>query len=383
MNTTSTLPAQPGHTPGRNPENGHAYSTVEPQLTQGGSIAALTTRKFRVPGDVVNVATADLPDDQRSAVRWLHSFASERNLSYSELAAKVGYDESTLSRVFNGKYAGDLAAVCAQIESLKKLEEERATVHRAAFVETSLTKRIWQVCDAARIYQGFFGIKGDSQIGKTTALEEYQRRNNHGATIYVRVPEGGQKGSFIAELARKLRISPQLKATELEARIFAAFDERMILIVDEAHQCLRSITIKRGLRTLEFIRELQERAKCGVVLSMTEEGWEQIDQGKHAKMLQQVKRRCTAICALPPRPPARDLHAFAAAFNLPPAPEDSPAHALQTDTIHYDGLGKWLKTLTAASRLAAKNRKPLTWDLVVKAGHGIRAMEGGEWKEGN
>lgn len=363
-----TTKAPETHT--RAPQEFHTAETVDGNT----AVIALTGRKFRVPGDVVNIATAELPDEQRSAIRWLHSYATENNLSYSELATKVRYDESTLSRVFNGKYAGDLSAVCNEILALKKLEEDRATVHRTGFVKTSLATGIWKVCDAARIYQGIFGIKGDSQIGKTTALEKYTEENNHGSTIYVRMPEGGTLSYFMGELALKLRISPSLKESELRRRIITAFDDRMILIVDEAHQCLRADGAKRGLRTIEFIREIHDRAKCGIVLAMTEEGWAAIDTGRYAKMLEQLKRRCVSVRKLPARPSARDLDTFAASFGLTPA--EGETLTIQTDVIHAHGLGKWLKTLSAASRVASREKAKLGWVHVVKAYAGLRSLEG-------
>lgn len=351
-------------------------TTSASPVEHGNAIAAMNERRFKIPGDVVNRATAELPDDQRSAIRWLHAHAAENDISLKELGELVRYDETTLYRVFRGQYEGKLGNIVKEIESFRRLEEQRSKIKGTGFVETSLSKRIWMICDAALEFQRIAFIFGDSQIGKTTSLRRYRDQHNHGSTIYVSMPTGGAIGHFLEALATALRMSAQQKESELRRRVRQAFDGRMILIVDEAHQALRA----QHVNSLEFVREIHDATRCGVVLSGTNVFRDEIDTGKLAPVMRQTVRRRIAPLQLPDRPPIKDLNAFAAAYGLPPASGDS--FRLQTDVIRDDALGMWLTLLRFASKVAAKEDAKMNWGHVHKARAALDALSGEEsWKE--
>lgn len=334
------------------------------------------SRNYNIPGDVVNKATADLPDDQRSAVRWLHAHASEANARLDDIAEKIrrpdgsAFDGHTLWRVLTGRYGAKLDNITLAIVAYKKFVEERATIRRAPFIMIRVAKRIWALCDSARMYSKVIFIFGASQTGKTTALEEYQRAHNHGETIYLRMPAGGNLRAFMEELAISLRISPQQSSTELRRRIVRSFDERMLLIVDEAHQLfVKGIQIK----TIELIREIHDRCKMGVVLVGTEILADEIQTGKHKELLRQLDLRSLAKARLKPQPSKADLNTFAEHYSLAPATGD--ALTLEHDTIRDFGLGRWCTLLQAGSRMAAKKNQKLAWDHVIKAHATLKALE--------
>lgn len=355
------------------PEEKHSVESQLPAVSNG--IAAMTARRFKIPGDAVNRATADLPDDERSAIRWLHAYASQFDLSLRELKELLHYDESTLYRVFTGKYEGNIANVASAIASFKALHESRGGIKRIDYIETSLGKKVWKLCETALLYQRIIFLYGDSQIGKTTALEAYAAAHNHGETIYVRMPEGGCLTNLLEQLAVSLRMSGHQKERELRRRIITAFDNRMLLVVDEVHQSF----ISRGtcaVRSLEFLREIYDRSKCGLVLCGTNVFRQEMQQGRHRKLLEQLSRRCLSEVQLPAQASKRDLNTICAAYNLQPA--EGEALRIESETIKLHGLGKWMCFLQAGSRIAAKDRRPLSWSHVVKAHDAIRALGRGE-----
>jgi DNA transposition AAA+ family ATPase len=337
------------------------------------AIEAMNSKKFRIPGDIVNKATAELPDHQRNAIRWLHAYADEKDLSLSELGRIIRYDESTLHRVFHGKYEGNLDRVSKEIEGARGLIEERSKGRKLEFIETALARRIWNYCDKCLEYQRIGFIVGDSQIGKTTAIQRYAQIHNHGSTVLVRMPAGGAVTQFLVTIARALRISPQQREKELIRRITAAFDDRMLLIVDEVHQCcLRNSAIIGG-RTVEFIREIYDNSGCGVVLVSTPVFEEEMEFGRFNKLLLQLKRRRLPKLKLPASPDAKDLDTIAAAYRLPPARGESLD--LQTRMIRDEALGMWLCLLRMAAKLAHKRSEPMDWKHVQKAHSNLVTLE--------
>lgn len=341
--------------------------------TQSQAIIAMNERRFKIPGDVVNRATADLPDDQRSAIRWLHAHASENDLSLDAIAKLIRYDASTIHRVFHGKYEGALDRVCKEIEDCKRLIEERAKGKRLDFVETALARKIWKYCDACLEFQRVGFVLGESQIGKTSALLKYQETHNHGSTIYARMPAGGALTNFLAVLAKALRISPQQREKELIRRIIESFDDRMLLIVDEVHQTALRSSVLIGGRTVEFLREIYDLSGCGLVLCGTRVFEEEMESGKFSKLLLQMKRRRLPKLMLPSTPSSDDLDAFAKAYGLPPA--EGEFAELQQCVVRDEALGMWLTILRMAAKLASKQKKPIAWSHVRAAHNFLRTYE--------
>lgn len=346
---------------------------------------AAAAKRFRIAGDVVNRATKDLDDRERSELRWLHMYGHEQNLSLEELASMIKkpsgqpYSAASVYQALTGRRSAadvSLAPLCEAIAKLRRIVTEQATITRVPYVHTNLSKRVWQVCETARTFQTPCFIFGESQIGKTTSLEEYTRKHNHGGTIYVRMPTRGTLGEFLRWTALALRISPQQKSEWfLKQRIISAFDPRMVLIVDEAHQALLYSWGRGGAATLEFVREIHDRSKCGVVISATLAFDEQMQAGVHSRLLRQLGLRRLTTYRMPHRPTRSNLDQFAEAYGLRPAAGE--ALELQTAIIRDDGLGRWTKILLGSSRVAAKAGKTMDWPHVLKAHAAIAALEGG------
>lgn len=326
-------------------------------------------------GDIVNKATADLPDDQRSAIRWLHNHACDLGLTQEATGKLIGYSGAAISQLFSGKYS-PVEPIVAAINSFQKLWIDRQQGKGIPFIETSMSRKIFNVCHAARNFQRIGLIYGDTQIGKTVALMEYARLFNHGSTIYVQVPTGGSLGNFLVALGRRLRLSPSLNDRDLKRRIIEAFDDRMVLIVDEAHRAISPSVTRGGILTLEYIRELFDATQCGLVLCATNVFRRALEEeGPAQELLKQTHRRRFCQLQLPDRPGRRDLDAFSAAFGLEPSTGD--ARKLEDRIIADDALGMWLMLLRMAREMAVKRKQTLEWKHVLQAHIGRLKMENG------
>ena len=363
---------------------------------------AMQAIKYRIAGNVVNKATADLQDNERSALRWLHSYGSENNFSLDELGSMLKrddgkpYSRDSVYQALTGRRTdSSLAPFVTAIDRLRNIIESRAI--RAPFIETSLTKRVWKICETALSFQRIAFIYGDSQIGKTTAAEEYQRTHNHGETIYVRMPAGGTFGEFVRRLAKALRISPGLKDWQIKEKIFEAIDSRMLLIVDQCHECFSGQYSDRSLRCFTFIMEIFDLCHCGIVLIGTGKFEAGIMDSRYRETLKQLVRRgLPKPLRLPDKPTVPNLNEFSAAYGLQPARdehlafsvkgndgksrhhEDNPFE-LQSETIRDHDLGVWLTTLQAAQKISAKRKEAMTWNHVIVANDAFLSI-GGEGK---
>lgn len=348
----------------------------ETALTKSNAINAMAGRGERIPGDVVNKATAALPDEQRSAIRRLHAHYAENDLTLDETGKLIGYSNgSVISLVFRGKYEAGLAPVVKAIEDFFELHDKRAQGRKLDFIHTALTRKIWNVCEAALEFQKIAFIFSDAQIGKSSALKAYAAAHNHGSTIYVRMPTGGALMHFLARLARALRISENMNTTKLRERVIAAFDDRMLLIVDEAHECTPERAPSYStVKTVDFIREIFDESECGVVICATNVFRDSMENGAASKLLRQTKRRRLCAMQLPNVPTREDLNNFSAGYGLPPS--TGLAQQMEKQMVEDEALGMWLTLLRMGAKIAAQRKEKFNWDHVLKASAGLKSLEG-------
>jgi DNA transposition AAA+ family ATPase len=337
--------------------------------------AGLTERQSnRIPGYKVVEATKALPDDQCLAIRWLHAYYYDGGLGLGAVGEAIGYDAGTISKVFAGTYAGNLAQVTQAIDRFRKLAEERATLNRAPYIETTLYREIETCCQAALTYQKIVFLFGESQVGKSAALLHYAKTHNHGETTYLEMPVGGSLSHFLAALAAKCRFTNSARGDVLQLNIMKCFGPNNLLIVDEVARALQAKAYGgSALKTLDFMRSLHDTTGCGVVLCGTNVFRDQMKDESLKKFLNQFNRRCLLRRQLPDVPSSADLDVFARYYQLPPA--EGAAAKLQAAVVTEHGLGVWLTTLVAADRKARKEKKSLTWSHVLNAHAFFRTME--------
>ncbi len=328
----------------------------------------------RIPGYKVVEVTASLPDEQRLAIRWLHAHYYDSGESLAAVGTRINYDGGTISKIFHGKYEGDLAAVVKAIERYRRLMEERASVNRAPYIETTLYRDIEKCCQAALTYQKIVMLFGESQVGKTAALKHYADKHNHGETTYVEMPAGGSLSHFQAALAAKLRMSNQTRGEIMAMNIMACLGPNNLLVIDEVLRALQARSYGGStLKTLDFIRAIHDNTGCGIVLCGTNVFRDTMRDPKLVKFLAQFNRRCLLRRQLPDVPGRADLNAFARHYELDPAAEE--ALTLQKRVVAEHGLGVWLTTLTAAARKAGKQGRKMTWEHVIDAHAFFQDME--------
>jgi DNA transposition AAA+ family ATPase len=320
-----------------------------------------------ITGDRVTAATRELPEDQREAVRWLFSISKQMGWSLTQLKQETGIDDTTLFRVFTGTYPTDPARIIARIASYRATYEDRSKALRAGkvFVETSMVKSIWDVCDYASATNTMAMIYGPSQFGKTWALEEYQARHNHGQTKMVRMPGSAGVQLAMKEFARACYVSPNSCFDQLREKVLRAIDSHNLIIIDELHEVFLSYQRGAAVKCLEVIREIHDRTGCGMVLCGTQRLKNELLLGEHKDLLAQFVRRTIATLTLPKEIPWADIEAIAAAYGLP-APTGQSAKTIRL-LIKDKGLKSYAVFLSNAHNIAKKSNRPMTWNHFIKA----------------
>jgi DNA transposition AAA+ family ATPase len=337
-------------------------------------------KKYNIPGDVVFSTTENLPDDQRAAIRWLHLYATNNDWSLEELCSflrrKNGapYDTNTLYRILKGKRDNaSLENITRSIEDFRAKLEESEALHRGGFVPTRLTRKLFKIFEAARLYRKVIFVYSDGQVGKTTGAEEFYRTNNNGQTLLFRLPAGANKRAVLRMMCQQLNLPHETSNVAMQEAISRCFSKTMLLIFDEFHQVF---TGRFQVETLEIIREIYDRCGCGMVFIGTKIIEDQLQRGKHKMLLKQISRRAIAKICLPPVPAKAELDAFAADYGLPPATD--VALKLQSQVINdpdHGGLGVWCTYLQAGCHVAGKRKKQMTWQHVIDAHKGLKALE--------
>lgn len=364
-------------------------SDSSPNIAAASSAAL----RFKIPGDTIARTCKDLTDDQRAALNWAANFCRSRNMSHADLAkllkkpgSEETYDPTSVFHAFTGGRepgSGSMERFAQAVHTLRRRIEETEARSSVAFVETATYRTIERACQSAFKKKRIGFILGETQTGKSRCANEYAKRHNHGETKYFRIPAGGNYRDFLLEMADVLGISGQLKSYEMQRRIMNCFDERTLVIIDEGEQCLDS---KGGMRIIEFLREIWDRRKCGLVIIGALNFRNALHGNTVNYTLKKLSLRGIRPIVLPSRPSEADLDQFAAAFGLDPAPDaDKSVKApsdvsefmpevikgnprrIQAEVIRDFGLGRWLATLEEARDLAEAASGQMTWGRVILA----------------
>lgn len=302
----------------------------------------------------------------------------------AEFAKRVGYSETTIYRVFTGKYCNPetgerLEAPEDLIDRSREfltLEQQRYEGGSTEFVITPTVRRIWTAADLARESQSPVFIWGPSHIGKTWALVRYTQTNNHGRTIYTRLKAASGLGGMVRRIGEACGVSDKSNSADLIERIKRALSKDTLLILDEVHQLMYTYRISSFFACLEVIREIIDEVGCGCILCGTDLMMEKT-KGHASGELQQLWRRGVHKVPLPTMPTKADLTAIlkSCGLDFPDSKEEVTVHRIVErpyEILRQLAKREGLKAITERIRYARKlmsraGVKPLTWSHFVDA----------------
>lgn len=319
------------------------------------------------------VSMHKIDEEQGELMFWLHGFGQDKRISDANLSAMMKVSQAAVSQLFSGKYAAeDWTPMIDRIRALKEVEDEEMKKVDLGFVMTHTAKTIFTACESAMTDGMPAFIFGASQIGKTTALEEFQRTHNHGRTKYLRLGSRWSKPRLVRELARacKARSLKDKKTWKLEESIYGSLNRYNLLIIDEFHLAMETVNEATSREIVEFIREVYDRTHCGLVLSSTKVGIQDLEEGRNAMLFDQLRRRGVVRVVLPDVPPLKDINAIARSFAL-----DLPKGDVLTKVkqlLKTRGLGVFVKYLQKAHSLAGS--EPMSWERFFAVNDGYAAL---------
>jgi DNA transposition AAA+ family ATPase len=334
--------------------------------------------RVTVPGDTVMAALGrlvtggEIDEKAKAVIWWFYGHVRDHKMTLADAGKCINRDQTTIHRLFNGRYGAKYDSLVQEIISYKKLADEREKRKDIGYIETTVWRKVSAVCKGALYDSMPAYIYGPSQIGKTAALQEYRRRNNHGQTKYIRMPAAPTLSLVISYFAEACHISTKQKESELRRRIMDALDDHTLLIVDEFHQALVNTNELTARKIVEFVREVYDRTGCGVVICGTKVLRKELESGRQSLVWEQFRRRGMVELQLPDTPPKADILKVASAFELG-EPSELILDTIK-DMLQTSGFGKYIKYLQYAHGLAKSEQKPLSWDHFTKAYRSIQAL---------
>lgn len=203
-------------------------------------------------------------------------YLESTHTSIQDLAGRIGYSRSTLSRYLSGKYEATssdledgLKAFLAAHGPAPEADTPQparpaAPARRDGGLYQSLdAQRIVGLCTACQ-EDGLLGlITGKPGYGKTYALQSYAKMPK---VLYLECDETMGQKDFVGALERRLGIPRH--GSSVCARTDAMVDffrsaPGYLLIVDEADKLISKSTIKK----MEILRKLYDRAGLGIVIA--------------------------------------------------------------------------------------------------------------------
>ena len=286
---------------------------------------------------------------------WLHGYCMARlNGSRSALVDFIGSDWTTIIRIWTGKYGADIGIFVERVRHFRRKAER---TEKTGFVKTCVTERIFKVCDVARDYGVFVMIIGGSGRSKTHSTKEWMRLQ-FGKVHYLYAPVAGGYSGFLKALARSLGIGADRNITALELAIENCMNHQHTLIVDEVAHLLPSGKTA-STASLDFLRLLNEKKQCGIVLVTTDVFPQQMRSGKWSQWFEQLDGRIEIPLRIPQDFSRREIADICNAYTADPEPELIKL-AREIANKRRGGVRELFRHLNRASDMAGKRGEPLT-----------------------
>lgn len=181
----------------------------------------------------------------------LEDHLTKANISASQLAKSIGISATRLSQYRSSTYTGDIEIIEKALREYFLNFEESAKVYKAGkYVETSISKGVYQTIRLTHLQGGLSIEAGDAGIGKTMAARKYVE--DHPSAIYWCANTCTSSiSAFLKCFARLLNIDSTGRKDDLWIRINDTINgAKKVLIIDESQHL--------PIKTIEAIRSFTD-----------------------------------------------------------------------------------------------------------------------------
>lgn len=218
-------------------------------------------------------------------VEQLFHFMEKTGKSQQQIAREMDLSPSVISQFLNQSYRGNNEEVARSIEKYLELSRKRASGKKHVCFNENLhnTQSVLFACNYAHTRNDITLVCGDAGAGKTTALEYYQR-NNIGVVMITANSCTSSATAILNMLNHKTGKGITGRKDVLMSALVSYFKGTgRLIIIDEADHLT--------LSALQAIRNLNDEAAVGIVLSGNNKIYNQMLTGSKSSDLQQLKTR--------------------------------------------------------------------------------------------
>jgi len=177
------------------------------------------------------------------------------------LARAAGISGAALSQFLSGQYKGDNLSIKVRVFSVIEREKEKLSLKTINhdFVETTVSKRFFDIANVCRLQCEMGVVFADAGIGKTEAAREFSAKRPD--VILIEADPGYTASVFFRELIDKLGTGGNKRDlhTIFEDCVARLRKSGRLIIVDEAEQL--------PYKALEMLRRLYDKAGIGILMS--------------------------------------------------------------------------------------------------------------------
>lgn len=314
-------------------------------------------------------------DEERDILEWLWGYyagPAERN--EERLARELGVAAASLQLTLNGTLpASELPDMLDAIANLKRrISRQKPLVH------TVVVDRILAALDYCRNNSAMVYISGSTGRGKTYAAQHWARENNHGRTVYIRVPSGCTRRAAVQLLAAARGLAINGATANLEAALYKTLTPRNVIIIDEAgHLLSRSNSVSGAI---ELFRDIHDIIGCGVAFVFTDVYLAAVKQGAAADYYEQFIGRLEFPVEIPAIPRRDEVREVVRAY-FGKADEQVVDYALKLTRQRDGKLRTLYKDLDRAAEFAAQQGRTINYQDLRKAA--AWRQSAGAWPEDN
>jgi len=215
----------------------------------------------------------------------LSDFMEESRKSQRQIARETGLSTSVISQFLNDSYNGDNDEVARTISQYLTVSKTRLnTVSMVQFnPELYNTKEVLFACLYAHRRNDIALVSGDAGAGKTTALQHYAA-NNTGVILVTANACTTSATAILGLIVQKLgKQVPGRKAALMNMLVDQLHNSSRLIIIDEADHL--------SFDALQAIRNLNDLAGVGIVLSGNDKIYRQMLSGRRSYEFDQLRTR--------------------------------------------------------------------------------------------